>query len=145
MTETEHATTVASTAVGSHALQIARTWAQLPPKHLEVALKALEPELQREHEHRLQLLRDAQQENQRRHVRYLCGLWAGFSIAVGMLTAAVVVGVNQQLWLAALLTGPSLLALAKLFVIRRADTADTTRITEAGRDVLANAPTSPPT
>jgi len=41
-----------------------------------------------------------------------------------MLTGAVVVGDNGQLWLAALLTGPSLIALAKIFVLCRSDATD---------------------
>lgn len=145
----------------SHAERIAQMWAQVPPEHLEIALKALEPELQREHEHRLEMLRreeneqrrchqegerklrQLENEQRRRHVRYLCGLWAGFALAAGMLTGGVIVGVSGQTWLAALLTGPSLLALAKLFVIRRADASDTQQIADAQRETLANAAPSP--
>ncbi|CAM4064688.1 hypothetical protein KIPE111705_38705 [Kibdelosporangium persicum] len=118
----------------SHALQIAQMWAKLPPKHLEAALRALEPELRREHEHRLARMA---------HVRYMCGLGAGFVIAIGMLTSAVFVGINGQPWLAALFTGPSMLALAKLFVIRRADAADARQITRAQQNALAGAPVEP--
>ena len=118
----------------SHALRIARLWAQMPPEHLEVALKALEPELRREHEHRLARMA---------HVRYMCGLWAGFAVAVGSLTSAAFVGVNGQPWLAALFAGPSVLALAKLFVIRRADAEDARQITRAQQDALAQAPAEP--
>lgn len=74
----------------------------------------------------------------------LCSLWAGFAIAISMLTGGVIVGVGGQPWLAALLTGPSLLALAKLFVIRRADASDTEQITRSQQDTLANLPTDPP-
>lgn len=131
--------------VSSHAMRIARMWATVPPEHLEVALKALEPELQREHECRMERLRLDQKrdEARRRHTRYLSGLWAGFVIAVGMLAGAVVVGVNGHEWLAVVLVGPSLLALAKLFVIRRADAADIEQITQSQREVLAN-PDVPP-
>lgn len=130
-------------AVSSIALQIAQTWAQVPPEHLQTALQALEPEFQREHEHRMEILRQAEEGERRRHVQYLCGLGAGFVIAMGMLTGAVVVGINGQPWLAALLTGPSLIALAKLFVIRRADAADTKLITQALRDALNSASPTP--
>lgn len=119
----------------SHAVQIARMWSRVPAEHLEVALKALEPELQREHERqldtirredarKLEVLRQEQEARRQKHFRYLCGLWAGFAIAIGMLTGGVVVGVNDQPWLAVLLTGPSLIALAKIFVLRRSDPAD---------------------
>ncbi|MGW7535193.1 hypothetical protein [Amycolatopsis sp. NPDC054798] len=145
----------------SHAERIAQMWAQVSPEHLEIALKALEPELQREHEHRLETLRrteneqrrchqegerklrQLENEQRRRHVRYLSGLWAGFALAAGMLTGGVIVGVSGQTWLAALLTGPSLLALAKLFVIRRADASDTQQIADAQRETLANSAPSP--
>jgi len=53
-----------------------------------------------------------------------------------MLGAAVFVGVNNQPWLAALLLGPSLLALAKLFVMQKSDAADLKRIAEAEQIVL---------
>ncbi|SDM50010.1 hypothetical protein [Allokutzneria albata] len=68
----------------------------------------------------------------------MCGLWAGFTVAVGSLTAAAIVGVNGQPWLAALFAGPSVLALAKLFVIRRADAEDARRITRAQQNALAD-------
>ena len=55
--------------------------------------------------------------------------------AIGMLTGAVIVGVNGQLWLAVLLTGPSLIALAKIFVLRRSDRTDVPQF---------QAPTGPP-
>jgi hypothetical protein len=119
----------------SHAVQIARMWARVPAEHLEIALKALEPELQREHERQLEILRhenayrlealeQEKETSRQRHLRYLCGLWAGFTTAIGMLTGAIAVGVHGQLWLAALLTGPSLIALAKIFVLRRSDRTD---------------------
>jgi len=108
----------------SHAVQIARMWARVPAEHLEIALKALEPELQREHERQLEALQQEQETRRQHHFRYLCSLWAGFAIAIGMLTGAVIVGVNEQPWLATLLTGPSLIALAKIFVLHRSDPTD---------------------
>jgi hypothetical protein len=60
------------------------------------------------------------------------------AIAIGMLTGAVVVGVNGQLWLAALLTG-RLIALAKIFVLRRSDATDMKQL-QAQRDAV----TAPP-
>jgi len=56
-----------------------------------------------------------------------------------MLTGAVVVGDNGQLWLAALLTGPSLIALAKIFVLCRSDATDMKQL-QAQRDAV----TAPP-
>ncbi|NXY98790.1 hypothetical protein HYE82_31310 [Streptomyces sp. BR123] len=124
-----------------HALQ----WAQLPPEHLQIAMKALEPELKRHHEFRMQQdahrqelelermrLESAQQQltqqlehderqAKRSYTLYLVGLIAGFLISAGMLVGAVFVGMNNQPWLAAMLAGPSLLALATLFVLRKND------------------------
>jgi len=125
----------------SRALKIAKMWTELPVEHLEVALKALEPELQRDHEYQVMLLQhekdlraytDQQLIQRRKHALYMSGLWAGFLIAIGMLAAAVFVAtVNQQTWLATLLVGPSLLALAKLFVIRKSDSDDASRVLSA--------------
>ena len=61
------------------------------------------------------------------------------AIAIGMLTGAVVVGVNGRLRLAALLTGPSLIAPAKIFVLRRSDATDMKQL-QAQRDAV----TAPP-
>jgi hypothetical protein len=75
-------------------LEEAFQWSSLPPEHLRIALTALEPQLAREHEYRMEQLRlETQAEADRRgHVLYLVGLVAGFAIVVGMLTGAVVVG-----------------------------------------------------
>ena len=92
-------------------------------------LKALEPELDQQKE-----------EQKRQHVRYLSGLWAGFAIASGMLSGGVFAGISGQPWLAVLLTGPSFVALAKLFVIRRADASNAREISRLGHDVMVNLP-----
>ncbi|MCD9592417.1 hypothetical protein [Streptomyces sp. 8ZJF_21] len=119
-------------------LEIALQWAQLPPEHLEIALKALDPELARQYE--LQLLREklASQEirDRRTHSLYLGGLIAGFVIVLAMLAGAVIVGVNGLPWLSAMLAGPSVLSLAGLFVLRRVDSNSAREVTRANRDAL---------
>ncbi|WP_225848196.1 hypothetical protein [Streptomyces sp. HPF1205] len=135
------------------ALDLATQWASLPPEHLRIALKALEPQLAREHELRLEQERAAERMNvalaenaaregadRRAHIRYLSGLWAGLVISLFMLTGAVVVGTAGQPWLAAALSGPSMLALARIFVLRRSDPED---LREAGR--VATGGTTPDT
>lgn len=104
-------------------LEIVLQWAQLPPEHLAVAMKALEPELARQHERELEQARleAAEAKDARAHKLYLGGLIAGFLLATGMLTGAVVVGVSGLPWLAASLSGPSVLSLAALFVLRKVD------------------------
>lgn len=130
-------------------LEIAMQWAELPVEHLQAALKALEPQLRREHEARmerektareieLERMRLAAEEAQaaRTHTLYLLGLVCGFLITAGMLTGAVIVGVNDQPWLAALLAGPSVSVLAGLFVLRRNDNSQTRALLAAQRATL---------
>ncbi|MEW2086822.1 hypothetical protein [Streptomyces sp. NPDC005283] len=104
-------------------LEIVLQWAQLPPEHLNVAMQALEPELARQHQRELEQARleAADAKDARVHKLYFGGLIAGFLLSTGMLTGAVVVGVNGQAWLAAMLSGPSVLSLAALFVLRKVD------------------------
>ncbi|MCX4597396.1 hypothetical protein OG819_49835 [Streptomyces sp. NBC_01549] len=60
---------------------------------------------------------------QRKHSRYMAGLVIGAVVAVAMLGVGVYVA-KDAWWLATLLCGPSLLALAKIFVLRRSDPDD---------------------
>jgi hypothetical protein len=96
-------------------MNIASQWAELPPEHLKIALEALEPSLQRAHTERMERMR-------LQHARF--GLSAGFALALVMLTGGVIVGLDGHLWLAGVLTGPSLLALTKVFVLNRSDAQD---------------------
>ncbi|MEU0394510.1 hypothetical protein ABZ208_17375 [Streptomyces sp. NPDC006208] len=86
-------------------------------------MNALEPELARQHQRELEQARleAADAKDARTHRLYLGGLIAGFLLSTGMLTGVVVVGVNGQAWLAAMLSGPSVLSLAALFVPRKVD------------------------
>ncbi|GAA3386352.1 hypothetical protein GCM10017750_68840 [Streptomyces racemochromogenes] len=135
-------------------------WAQLPAEHLQIALKALEPELKRQHEFRMQQdahrqelelermrLESAQQQltqqlehdehqAKRSHTLYLVGLFAGFLISGGTLGGAIYVGIHDQPWLASLLAGPTLLALATLFVLRKNDKTLNTAADQSNRRAL---------
>ncbi|MGW3284635.1 hypothetical protein ACWDR3_08330 [Streptomyces sp. NPDC001002] len=128
-------------------LEVARAWADVPVDHLEVALKALEPQLLRDHEYRmaqqqidreleLKAIEAGENRAKRSHALYLAGLVAGFVITVGMLSGAVIVGSNDQPWLAAMLSGPSVLALATVFVLRRNDAAQSRAVARSQRLVL---------
>ncbi|MDQ7909048.1 hypothetical protein RB614_31445 [Phytohabitans sp. ZYX-F-186] len=113
-----------STPISPAGLELARRLATaLPADELQAALRALEPELCREHEWRLRSAQLKHEESQARraHVLYLVGLGAGFLVSMTMLTGAVIVGVHGQPWLAAALSGPSVIALTTLFVLRRSD------------------------
>lgn len=136
-------------------LEVARAWADVPVEHLEVALKALEPQLLRDHEYRmaqqqidrelkLKAMEAVEIRAKRAHALYLAGLVAGFIITVGMLTGAVIVGSNDQPWLAAMLSGPSVLALATVFVLRRNDTTQSRAVARNQRLALNAATQTPP-
>ena len=105
-------------------------WAELPAEHMKIALTALEPQLRRDHEARtLQLqaefqlalaeVRARDDAAKRTYRLYLGGLVAGLVVSVAMLTAAVLAGIHNQPWLAAMLSGPSVIALTTLFVLRK--------------------------
>lgn len=121
--------------------QIAIEWSRLSPDRLKIALEALEPQLQREHELTNSLLqRDtelrkaetkrevrlaelAQEEGnaKRAHELYTLGLKFGFAISGASLAAAVVMGILNHTWLASILSGPGALAMASIFVLRKND------------------------
>jgi hypothetical protein len=130
-------------------LEIAMQWAELPAEHLQVALKALEPQLRREHELRMEQEKAVQKlelermrlsskevQAKRSHALFMAGLVAGFVVTIGMLAGAVVVGVQGHVWLAAMLSGPSVLALAGLFVLRKTDTAQMGAVQRSQRSAL---------
>jgi hypothetical protein len=129
-------------------LQIAAKWgATLDAEQLEVALKALEPQLQREHAERmfrLEMQQEAAQQSarstrdQREHKRYMAGLISGTFVALGMLVGGLLVA-KDQWWLSILLCGPSLLALVKIFVLRRSDEYDMKVVTQAMRSAMGAA------
>lgn len=136
-------------------LEIAMQWADLPAEHLQVALKALEPQLRREHELRmaeqsairqmeLETLRAESRDAaaRRSHSLMIVGLVAGFVLSAGMLAGAVVVGMSGHAVLASMLSGPSVLALASLFVLRRSDNAQTKALSRA-QAAAAQAATPP--
>lgn len=117
----------------SAGMGIAARWGEvLGPEKLQIALRALEPQLKREHQALMKRLEMAQEEavqlsreksEERKHKRHLADLAAGTVIAVAMLGAGVYVAAGTW-WLAALLCGPSLLALTKVFVLRRSEPGD---------------------
>ncbi|MEV0990991.1 hypothetical protein [Streptomyces sp. NPDC049949] len=119
-------------------MNIAMQWAELPPEHLKIALKAMEPQLARDHELLMEQLRlSAQAKSEGRvHHLYMGGLIAGFGVVAGMLSAAVIVGIHGQAWLAAMLAGPSVLSLAGLFVLRKVDSGASKDASRATRSAL---------
>jgi hypothetical protein len=138
-------------------LEIAMQWAELPAEHLQVALKALEPQLRREHELRMaqqvalqQLeleslrLQAREKSASRSHMLLITGLIAGFLLSAGMLTGAVIIGMEGHVALASMLSGPSVLALASLFVLRRSDVNQTRAVARAQAAASQAAQAPPP-
>lgn len=113
--------------------QIGAQWAVLPPEHLRVALAALEPQLAREHDYRLRQLKAQTEQDQRSDALTRRGQNFGLVIALAMLAAAVVVAFDRMQILAAIFAGPGLLALAKLFVLRKSDANDMNAVAAASR------------
>jgi hypothetical protein len=107
------------------ALQNAMKWSQLPPEHLAAALKALEPYLAREHEYRMEQAKLAAEAEVSRqaHALHRMGMISGLLISVAMLGCSVLTGLKGDLILSIVLAGPSVLALAALFIFRKSDTA----------------------
>ncbi|MFC1408722.1 hypothetical protein ACEZCY_05425 [Streptacidiphilus sp. N1-12] len=116
------------------ALQIARDWSTVPAATLKAFTAALEPQLAREHE----LLMLDKKFNQQ---RYFAGLFSGLIVALVSLGGAIYFGSGGDWWGTAILSGPSLIALAKIFVLRRSDPADIQAVLTATRAVLPSART----
>ncbi|MER7916509.1 MULTISPECIES: hypothetical protein [unclassified Streptomyces] len=134
------------------------------PEQLKIAFEALEPQLKREHQLRLRQI-DSQREDRRRaaeeatrtaehsfrearerrqHTFRMASLCAGAIVSVAMLGAGVYIA-RDVWWLATLLCGPSLIALVKIFVLRRGDTDDMRTVARAARNVTnAAAQAQPP-
>lgn len=129
--------------------KIAREWADVPVEHLVAVLNAMEPQLQREHQrntkqdqHRHELEKQRLKEAERRHElelaklrerearaadahrQHLVGVAAGMVVSLSCIGGAIWVGITGHYWQMAILVGPVLLALTKMFVLRRSDTTD---------------------
>ncbi|MER7752247.1 hypothetical protein [Kitasatospora sp. NPDC097643] len=88
--------------------------------------------------------RQAQAElHRRQHALRVAGLYAGCAVSVAMLAAGVYVARDVS-WLAVLLCGPSLLAVTKVFVLRRSDPGDMAGVSLGLRRAPANGE-QPPT
>ncbi|MFI5689317.1 hypothetical protein [Streptomyces sp. NPDC051636] len=156
-------------------MEIAATWGEAlgGPEKLEVALRALEPQLKREHQIRLRQLdnqraqaeRNAAAEREaaqrgaeaakadaeraaREAERIRKHNYRMATLGSSVLIALTMLGggswiASDQPWLATALCGPGLLALVKLFMTQRSDATDTKAVSRAARDA-ANAAVPPP-
>ncbi|GAB2898032.1 hypothetical protein GCM10027074_76530 [Streptomyces deserti] len=74
----------------------------------------------------------------------MTGLYLGAVISVAMLGAGIYVA-QDVWWLATLLCGPSLIAMGKIFVLRRSDADDITAVSRGARaSTSAAAQAQPP-
>jgi len=155
---------------GAPSLSVARSPPRRPrrdhvpqPSRCREDLNALEPQLKRDHQvliKRLDMQREAaeradaaaaaaaereaqERQEQRKHSRHMAGLLVGAVVAVAMLGAGVYVA-QDAWWLATLLCGPSLLALAKIFVLRRSDPDDMKFVSNTARSSTNSAPQAQP-
>lgn len=155
--------------VVSVGLEIAMKWGSAlgGPEKLKIAFEALEPQLKREHQIRLRQLELQRETAQRiaanakaaaeldarsardgrQHTFRMVSLCAGVVVSVAMLGAGVYVA-KDVWWLATLLCGPSLVALAKIFVLRKSDSGDMKAVSHGARDAINAAiqaqPPAPP-
>ncbi|MFC7264212.1 hypothetical protein [Streptomyces lutosisoli] len=110
-----------------------------------MALKVLNPQLEREHKLQIEQMKISAQSAQglREFRIQVYSLWAGLLISLGMLGASVYVAVNDQPWLALAFSGPSLLALTKIFVLRRSDSYDMSAVVRSQRAAASLVPPDP--
>ncbi|MER6617474.1 hypothetical protein [Streptomyces xantholiticus] len=150
----------------SAGLGIAAQWGKaLGPEQLQVALKALEPQLRREHE--LNMLRlqrqeadaarkaaaeDAEMEREarekisaRHHAYRMTMLRSAVGLSVGMLAGGLY-AMPHNPWIAGALCGPSLLSLLRIFVLRRStdtELRESARLAHSAGNVQQPAPAQP--
>jgi len=130
----------------SAGLEIAMKWGQAlgGPEQLKIALEALEPQLQREHQMRLkrmemlpvkheQEIREAQ--DRRQHYFKMTSLVVGAVLSVAMLAGGVYVA-KDAWWLAGLLCGPSMIGMALIVILRRHDVTVAKAVADAARRSL---------
>ncbi|MFE1131288.1 hypothetical protein ACFW6R_32005 [Streptomyces albidoflavus] len=143
--------------VFAHGLQVAREWGALGAEGLEVALKAMDAQLAREHDLAVMKLKAEQQyaeiaahkereDADRRLVR--TRLVVGCVMALVMMGTGIAVA-TYAWWLSALLCGPSLLALTHVLVLGRNDPGALRYIAGASRQATdaaaaAHPPPAPP-
>nr|WP_144298608.1 hypothetical protein [Streptomyces sp. TLI_235] len=149
--------------------KIAREWADVPTPKLVAVLDSMEKQLVREarraakqderkHELEVMALREAErrhelelaklQERQKKaanaHVQHLVGVAAGAVVSLTSIGGAIWFGVNDHYWPMAIVLGPVLLALTKMFVLRKSDPGDISAAATTVTKMLRQAPAPAP-
>ncbi|MEU9899666.1 hypothetical protein ACIBCS_42240 [Streptomyces phaeochromogenes] len=92
-------------------------WKDLPAAHLKLALQFWNDRVRADHE-----LRMVQEKNRNR--LDVMGLIAAFAVSVASVGGAIYFGAMRDYWMASIMLGPSLFAIMKLFITRKAGKAD---------------------
>lgn len=140
--------------LAAEAHRLIAQWYDAPPEALRGALatiKAKQALISRENVLRLELNHDLEKERiqaatqteQLRHRRHVVNVSVGAVISIALLGAGVAV-VASAPWLSVILCGPSLLALAKVFVLHRSDPDDMKLLSRASNNATNAAPQPPP-
>ncbi|MFE7072654.1 hypothetical protein ACFU96_21485 [Streptomyces sp. NPDC057620] len=92
-------------------------WKDLPPAHLKLALQFWNDRVTADHE-----LRMVQEKNRNR--LDVMGLIAAFVVSGACVGSAIYFGVMRDYWMAGIMLGPSVFAIMKLFITRKAGKVD---------------------
>ncbi|MEV6462995.1 hypothetical protein [Streptomyces albidoflavus] len=154
---TEQMPTSGETRVFEHGLRVAREWGALGAEGLEVALKAMDAQLVREHGITVLKLKGAQRDAELAAAKAKEDAdrrLAVTRLVVGCVMGLVMMGTGIAVatyawWLSVLLCGPSLLALVHVLVLGRSDAGALRYITGASRQATdaaaaAHPPPAPP-
>ncbi len=130
--------------VGAYAL--AEQWATLPAEHLKAALKSADAELARQHEHRMARVQAAAEAARRTYILHMAGVVSAFLISAGMVAGAVICAQLGHETLSYVLLGPTLIALASLFVLRKQPKGlqEAARLAHTAVNAPQNQPMAPP-
>ncbi|GAA1599786.1 hypothetical protein [Streptomyces globosus] len=136
------------------AAQVAMQWKDLDAAQLAAAMSAMEPSLVRDYhlrQQRIEMQREAalweqaDRQQRREYRRRMTELIVGGVVALAMLGGGVYLAAADHWWMATLMAGPSLIALVKIFVLRRSDPGDMHAVASATRmSTSAGTPQAPP-
>ncbi|MDV7215221.1 hypothetical protein [Streptomyces prunicolor] len=102
---------------GEDVVAAMNAWKDLPAAHLKVALSFWNERMAADHE-----LRMTRERNRNR--LDVMGMVAAFVISISSVGSAIVFGAIENYLMAGVMLGPSVFAIMKLFITRKADKAD---------------------
>ncbi|MFI6471248.1 hypothetical protein ACIBL5_13490 [Streptomyces sp. NPDC050516] len=148
--------------------KIAREWADVPSDQLVAVLDAMERRLKREHQlrakqderrhaldlarlkeaerhHELELakLQERRDRMDKAHKQHLVGVVAGMVVSLSCIGGATWFGLTGHYLPMGILVGPVLIALTKMFVLRKSDAGDVGAVATSLNRLISRAPTNP--